>query len=61
MKNTLKGLRGHRTLQEAAQGIGIDPDDLSIYEAGKRVPRDEIKRRIADFYHVPVDSIFQIG
>lgn len=55
---TLRELRGEKTLENAAEGIDVSTSALAMYETGKRVPRDEIKIRIAKFYGVTVESIF---
>lgn len=55
-----------RTLREGqnlsheslANGLGVSMSAVAMYETGKRIPRDEIKIRIADYFHVPVESIF---
>jgi len=31
---------------------------VSLYESGERIPKDEIKVKIARFFGVTVDSIF---
>lgn len=54
----LRELRGTRTQKEVASGCGITLAALISYESGERVPRDEIKLRFADFFGVPIWSIF---
>lgn len=54
----LRDLRGRRTIKEVAEGCCISPSSLSMYENGERVPRDEVKVRLAKFYSVSVESIF---
>lgn len=51
-------LRGNRTQAEVAEAVGISPSAYSMYETGERIPRDEIKIRIAKFYKRTVNSIF---
>ena len=46
------------TQKELAERIGSSESAISMYETGKRIPRDEIKIRIAEYFHVPVESIF---
>ena len=43
---------------EAARDLGISTAALSMYEMGERVPRDNIKIRIADYYKKSVGTIF---
>lgn len=54
----LKKLRGEKTQQEAAQGIGITKSALAMYERNERVPRDEVKVRIANYYGISVGDLF---
>lgn len=58
--NTLKELRANKgkTLVEAAREIGITPSALSNYENDIRVPRDNIKIAISDYYKKPIQKIF---
>ena len=51
-------LRGSRTQAEVAQAIGVTPSAYSMYENGDRIPRDEIKNRIAEYYNRTVNTIF---
>lgn len=54
----LIALRGSKTQTEVAQAIGVTPSAYSMYENGGRVPRDEIKKRIAEYYKKSVETIF---
>lgn len=56
----LKALRIQKksTQQKAADDIGITKSALAMYERDERVPRDEIKIRIANYYGESVQSIF---
>ncbi|KZD35264.1 helix-turn-helix transcriptional regulator [Bacillus cereus] len=51
-------LRGRKTRGEVAESIGISVSTLQMYENGQRIPRDNIKVKLADFYGVTVQSIF---
>lgn len=51
-------LRGNRTQAEVAEVLGISQSAYSMYENGERIPRDEIKKRIAQFYKRSVNTIF---
>jgi putative transcriptional regulator len=53
-------LRGDRSREEVAKALGISVSTLQMYENAKRVPKDEIKLKIANYYGVPVESIFLI-
>lgn len=54
----LKALRGDKTIKEVAESLNISESALSMYETGNRIPRDEIKIRIANYYNKSVQSIF---
>lgn len=57
----LRSLRGERTQEEVAKGIGITKSSWAMYERGERVPRDEVKVKIAQYFSVPVQDIFFRG
>lgn len=46
------------TQAELAEKLGISPSAMSAYEQGARVPRDEIKVRIAEFFGVSILDVF---
>ena len=51
-------LRGDKSREEVAKDIGISVSALQMYENGQRIPRDEIKMKISDYYHVTVQELF---
>lgn len=54
----LREKRGTISQAEVAQAIGVTPMAISLYESGERIPRDEVKIRLAQYYGCTVDSIF---
>lgn len=54
----LKILRADRTIEEMAQEVGVTPTSWEMYERGVRVPRDEVKIRISEYFGLSVDTIF---
>lgn len=56
----LRGIRTERgeTVEDVARSIGVSNSAIGMYEGGQRVPRDEIKIKIAEHYGLPVESIF---
>ncbi|MDY2628771.1 MAG: helix-turn-helix transcriptional regulator [Lachnospiraceae bacterium] len=58
MAEKMVKLRGDRTLDEVAEALQISKAALSMYEAGKRIPRDVIKLRIASYYGKSIGFIF---
>lgn len=51
-------LRGNKTQEEVSNALEISISALSMYERGERIPRDNIKIRIAAYYKKPVHKIF---
>lgn len=51
-------LRGQKNREEVAIDLKISYSALQMYENGERIPRDEIKLKIAKYYGVSVQSIF---
>lgn len=54
----LIALRGGRTRQQVADAVGVSHSAILMYEYGYRVPKDEIKIRIANYYQVSVQDLF---
>ena len=55
---TLVKLRGAPPRAEVAIALGISVSALGMYETGARIPRDETKRKIAQYYEKTVEEIF---
>lgn len=51
-------LRGKKSREEVANAIGISVSAVSMYENGERIPRDDIKIKLADYYGETVQNIF---
>ena len=51
-------LRGNRTREEVSADLKISCSALGMYEQGNRIPRDEIKIKIASYYGTTVEDIF---
>ena len=54
----LLGARGDKPREMVAASVGISVSALQMYECGKRMPRDEIKKRLADYYETTVGRLF---
>lgn len=54
----LRKMRGETPRREVAKKCKIATTTLSMYENGKRVPRDEIKVRLAAYFKRSVEEIF---
>ena len=57
----LRMLRGDKTLEIVSADTGISRSALNMYELGNRIPRDDVKIRIANYYGSTVDAIFFSG
>ena len=54
----LKKARGKESITEVAKSCGISRSALGMYETGQRVPKDEIKKRLAKHYNTSVEALF---
>lgn len=54
----LKALRGDRNRDEVALAVGISSSALGMYECNRRVPRDGIKKKLAEYYGVSIQQLF---
>lgn len=54
----LRALRGERTRAQVAQDTGVLETALANYENDYRVPRDEVKIRLAQYYGLTVGELF---
>lgn len=44
--------------EELARKIGTSTSAVNMYECGQRLPRDEVKIRIAELFGIRVEAIF---
>ena len=58
MAAALKEARGEMSRKDVANKLGISLSALSMYESGERVPRDELKVRMAKLYNTTVGRLF---
>lgn len=54
----LTDLRGEKTLLDVANACKITPQALWNYEHDVRIPRDNVKKELANYYKVSVQDIF---
>ena len=54
----LQKARGDKSRREVCNALGISLSALSMYESGDRVPRDELKTRMAQLYGTTVGRLF---
>lgn len=51
-------LRGGKSTDQVAEDLGISYSAMRMYERGERIPRDEIKLKIAHYFGKTVQEIF---
>ena len=54
----LRDLRGEKTQEEIAKAVGITKSSWAMYERGERIPRDEVKIQIAQYFGKTVQEVF---
>jgi len=54
----MRDLRGDRSRESVANALNISVSALTMYENAARIPRDEIKVSIAQFYEITVGELF---
>lgn len=54
----LRELRGEKSQAEVANAVNISVSALSMYEQDQRIPRDEVKIRLAEYFNVSIESLF---
>ena len=54
----LRAARGSRSTDEIAEALNISRSAVGMYECGARVPRDDIKEKMAEFFGTTVGALF---
>lgn len=54
----LRSLRGDKSADEVAKAVGISVSAVGMYEREERIPRDDIKIRLAEYFKTTVQAIF---
>lgn len=58
IRDRLIEARGERSRSEVAAMVGVSTSAIAMYETGQRVPRDDIKVKLADCYGTTVQALF---
>lgn len=56
--NKLRELRGNRSMECVAKEVGISKSSIAMYETGKRVPKDDVKKKLSVYYNYPIADLF---
>ena len=51
-------LKMNLSQRQLAERVGVSASAITMYEANERVPRDEVKVRLAHFFDTTVQSLF---
>lgn len=54
----LRQLRGDKSQEVIAKEVGVTKSSWAMYERNERVPRDEVKIKIAKHFGLTVQEIF---
>ncbi len=54
----LAELRGEESREDVSKKVGVSVSAWQMYENGQRVPKDEIKVKIASYFKTSVGEIF---
>lgn len=60
MASKLRQLRRAKkvTQSEVARYCGVAPSAYAMYETGERIPRDDVKAKLSNYFGMPVGYIF---
>lgn len=58
LSERLKKARGDRRREDVAKAVGVSLSAIAMYENGDRVPRDEVKIKLAKLYNTSVQALF---
>lgn len=58
MGERLLKARGNQRREDVASAVGVSLSAIAMYETGARVPRDETKVKLANYYGVTVQDLF---
>ena len=50
--------RGDIPRETVAKALGISVSAIAMYENGARIPRDEVKVKLANYYKTSVQALF---
>lgn len=56
--NRLRALRGEKSLEEVAKATGLTRSAIFMYETEERIPRDENKVALANYFGKTVQELF---
>ena len=54
----MRSLRGNKSRQRVSEDLGISFSSYVKYERNERIPRDDVKIKIAKYFRTTVQDIF---
>lgn len=54
----LRELRGNTSREEVAKAVNVSVSAIQMYENGARIPRDETKVKLAEYYGCSIGELF---
>lgn len=54
----LRDARGTKTQTEVCAIVGISRSALGMYEKNMRIPRDQVKKKLAKLYEKSIEELF---
>jgi transcriptional regulator with XRE-family HTH domain len=51
-------IKAGKSMNDVSGDLDISVSAISLYESGKRIPRENIKKQLAKYYGVTVPDIF---
>jgi DNA-binding XRE family transcriptional regulator len=54
----MRSLRGKKSKRKVSEELGISFSSYAKYERNERIPRDDVKIKIAKYFHSSVQDIF---
>lgn len=54
----LRMARGLESRKSVCAAVGVGLSTLAMYETGRRVPKDSVKRKLAAHYRTSVQALF---
>jgi transcriptional regulator with XRE-family HTH domain len=54
----LREARGNRSTSDVAAAVNVSKSAIEMYECGARMPRDDVKEKMALFFGTTVGALF---
>lgn len=58
-RERLIAARGERSIAQVAREVGVARESLAAYEGGVRKPQEKTMRKLAEYYGVRADELFE--